>query len=346
MVSSGWERTALFGNAICTMLGYEEELVGQHVAKIFPKEQIFEDTRLAKFIKDGSVRNYDETFLTKKGEQISVSFSGSVMRDHDGNLEGFLGIARDMREIRWFIRKLEDKAQELEKSNEDLKKATVQLIQSEKLSALGELTAGVTHELNQPLNGIKIISQSILRDIEKNQLEEEDIGDDLTEIVGQVNKMAEIIDHMRIYTRQTEGDSEEMVDINKVIEGPLKLLNQQLKNHNIDLVMELTPDLPKIMGDPIRLEQVFMNLINNARNALESCGRENKRIEIRSYKTDNQGSATGNHAVAVEVMDNGDGVPEHLREKIFQPFFTTRESGKGTGLGLSVSSKIIEEHRG
>ena len=244
------------------------------------------------------------------------------------------------------IKELQKTNKELENSSQELKQTTLQLVQSEKMSALGELTAGVAHELNQPLNGIKIISQSILRDMEKNRFEEKDVGDDLNEIVSQVNKMAEIIDHMRIYSRNTAGSSKEMIDLNSVIEGPFKLLDQQLKTHNIEVVRELAPDLPKVMGDPIRLEQVFMNLITNARNAVESCGRENKRIEVRTYKTDNQGSATGNHAVAVEVKDNGEGVPEDLREKIFQPFFTTREPGKGTGLGLSVSSKIIEEHKG
>ncbi|MFH1293740.1 MAG: response regulator [Pseudomonadota bacterium] len=244
------------------------------------------------------------------------------------------------------ISELQKKNEELERANQELEETTVQLVQTEKLSAIGELMAGVTHELNQPLNGIKIISQSMLRDIEKNRFEEEDVGNDLNDIVNQVNKMAEIIDHMRIYSRHTEGMPNGMIDVNTVIEGPFKLLDQQLKNHNIEVVRELAPDLPKLMGDPIRLEQVFMNLIINARNALESCGRENKRIEVRTYKTDNQGSAAGINAVAVEVKDNGEGVPEDLREKIFQPFFTTREPGKGTGLGLSVSSKIIEEHKG
>ena len=215
----------------------------------------------------------------------------------------------------------------------------MQLVQSEKLSALGELTAGVAHELNQPLNGIKIISQSLLRDIEKNRFKEKNVGDDLTEIVDQVNKMSEIIDHMRIYSRNTEGGQETMIDVNTVMEGPFKLLDQQLKNHNIDVVRELTPDLPQLMGDKVRLEQVFMNLIINARDAVKSCGREKKRIEVRTFRTDN-------HSVAIEVKDNGEGIPEELREKIFEPFFTTKEPGKGTGLGLSVLNTIIDEHKG
>jgi len=260
---------------------------------------------------------------------------------------GLVGIARDITERKKMeedrarlIKKLQKTNKELEKSNQELKEITVQLIQSEKMSALGELTAGVAHELNQPLNGIKIISQSILRDMEKDRFEEDKLGEELTEIVHQVNKMAEIIDHMRVFTRKSEGMPEEMIDLNTVIEGPFKLLNQQLKDHNIEVIMELTPDLPKVAGDPIRLEQVFMNLITNARIAVDSGGKENKRIEIRAYKVDNR------KEVAAEVKDNGGGIPEDLRDKIFQPFFTTTDPGKGTGLGLSVSGKIVEEHRG
>ena len=235
---------------------------------------------------------------------------------------------------------------ELEKAHRELKESTTQLMQAEKLNALGELTASVTHELNQPLTGITIISQSLLEDIENNKLEEEELRDEMKAIVDEASKMAEIIDHMGIYSRNTEDVHEEMIDINTVLEGPFKLLNQQLKIHKIEILKELTPDLPVVVGDQIRLGQVFMNLITNARHAVDSCGRENKRIEIRSYKTDSHGLAPDNPALVVEVKDNGEGIPEDIREKIFDSFFTTKESGKGTGLGLSVSSKIIEEHKG
>jgi len=255
-----------------------------------------------------------------------------MMRNRDGSPGGIVYTVRDVRESRL--------VKELENSNRELKDATLQLVQAEKLTALGELTAGVAHELNQPLNGIKIISQSVLRDIEKNRFEQENIGKDMSDIVDLVNRMAEIIDHMRVFTRHTEGMPEEMIDVNTVVEGPLKLMGQQLKNHNIDLMMELAPDLPKFKGDSIRLEQVIMNLITNARGAVESCGREKMKIEIRTYQNNSQ------QEVVAEVKDNGGGIPDDIREKIFQPFFTTKEPGKGTGLGLSVSSKIIEEHKG
>jgi len=326
-------RITTVNKAILNLTEYTEtELIGRPVEMLFDEAPLFNGIEFMKLIEDGTIRDHEMSFQTKSGETIPVLLSSSVMRDPDGNSGGIVIIVRDMRESRL--------VKDLKKANKELKEATLQLIQAEKLSALGELTAGVAHELNQPLNGIKIISQSILRDIEKNRFEEESIGQDMTDIVNLVNRMAEIIDHMRIFTRRTEGMSEEMIDVNTVIDGPFKLLGSQLKNHNIEVVMELAPDLPKVMGDPIRLEQVIMNLITNARGSVDSSGQKNKRIEIRTYQTD------GGQDVAVEVKDNGGGIPENLRGKIFQPFFTTKDPGKGTGLGLSLSNKIVEEHAG
>ncbi len=234
---------------------------------------------------------------------------------------------------------LKEQTSRLETSNQELKNATVQLVQSEKLSALGELTAGVAHELNQPLNGIKIIAQSLLRDIQKDRLEVEELDQELAEVVSQVNKMAEIIDHMRIYSRRTTGSTQEMVDINDIIDGANKFCHQQLAHHNIKVVKQLEPDLPQVLGDPIRLEQVAMNLITNARKALDASGNGRKTITLSTC----QDSA---RHVILEVSDNGVGIPPDKLELIFEPFFTTRAKGEGTGLGLSISNKIIEEHNG
>jgi PAS domain S-box-containing protein len=336
------------------LLGYsEEELMGKPIEMLFGGETDCNDKMFEALVAKVIVKDYDMTLQTKNGETIPVSLSCSMMLDCEHRLAplscpdyrqkkghcedkvtGVVIIVRDMRESRL--------VKELERANRELKDATAQLIQSEKLSALGELTAGVAHELKQPLNGIKIISQSLLKDIERGQFEEEELGEDLQDVVNQVNKMAEIIDHMRIFTRSSEGTVHETIDVNSIVEGAFKFLGQQLKNHNIEVGEDLGSDLPKVDGDPNRLEQVFLNLISNARNAIKGGGKEKMRINIRTY-TDN---TNGGSSVVIEVKDNGSGVPEHIREKIFQPFFTTNAPGNGTGLGLSVSSKIIEEHRG
>ena len=331
------ESQFILGNiAVAHLMGATtpDELIGKTDFDFYPQElaaQYYADEQ--EVIRSGQpMINREEPLVDLvTGRKGWLSTTKVPLRDSNGKITGLVGIGRNITE-----RKRAE--EELRKSNQELKEVTAQLVQSEKLSALGELTAGVAHELNQPLNSIKIICQSILRDIQRNRLEEEDVEQDLTEAVNQVNKMAEIIDHMRVFTRRSEGLLKEMIDINIAIEGPFKLSGQQLKNYNIEVIKELSPDL-LVIGDPIRLEQVFMNLITNARNAVESSGKENKRIEIRTYKNDNR-------QAVVEVKDNGVGIPEDLRERIFQPFFTTQAPGQGTGLGLSVARKIIEEHEG
>ncbi|MBF0317613.1 MAG: hypothetical protein HQL04_05500 [Nitrospirae bacterium] len=249
---------------------------------------------------------------------------------------------------------LEKRASDMERINGELKEATGQLIQSAKLSALGELTAGIAHELNQPLNGIKIVCQSVIKDIQKNRHNPDELETDLTDIVEQVDKMAAIIDHMRIFTRRTEGMNTELIDINTVVEGPFKLLGQQLKINGINVIKNLTPDLPRFRGDMIRLEQVFINLITNAKNAMKNDPKTDqntdektdKTLKVSTYLTDNSDLPSCPVAIVAEVEDNGTGIPESIRDKIFQPFFTTNDPGKGTGLGLSVSKKIIDEHGG
>lgn len=254
------------------------------------------------------------------------------------------GMNKTNEEIRILYKELEKGNIELEKRVEErtreLKESQEQLIQSAKFSALGELTAGVAHELNQPLNVIKIVCQSILRDIQKDRFDKKSAEADLPEIVKHVDKMADIIDHMRVFTRRTTGMPKGVINVNNMIEGVFKIFGQQLKDQNIEIIKELNPSLPNVIGDPVRFEQAILNLITNARNAVESFGKENKRIEIRTYSVD------GHKAMAVEVKDTGGGIPEHIREKIFEPFFTTGRPGKGTGLGLSVAKKIIEEHNG
>jgi signal transduction histidine kinase len=235
---------------------------------------------------------------------------------------------------------MKQRIRKLEHEKWELKKSTAQLIQREKRSALEELLGGVAHELKQPLNIVKIISQSLLKDVRKDRFEKETAEEDLPEIIIQMDKMSEIIDHMRAFTRPTKGTTRHMVDINTIVEDTLKLVGQQLKNHNFEVIKELNHDLPQVFVDAIRIEQVMMNLINNARQVLESCGIEEKRIGIITRK------ASDDKSVVIEVNDNGPGIAEDIKKKVFQSFFTTGESGKRTGLGLSVSSEIIEEHNG
>jgi len=340
-------------------IGEDEDVTRIKITDLYSKEtnRMIVDEIMPCTIRDG-VWKGEYPILSRDGREIPASRVILAHKGPDGKTEVFSTIARDITEQKELIRQLEEKALKLQNANEEIKRGMVQLVQAEKMSALGQLTAGVAHELNQPLNVIKIICQSLLKDMERNQLNTGDLQPDLGDVVGQVDKMAQIIDHMRVYTRRTEGKTAEATDVNTPMEGAFRFLGQQLRNHGIEVLTEFESHLPQILVDPIRIEQVIVNLITNARDALETSGKEYKCIKARTYRvngivgneaesgSNSRSSATAGPFVVMEVSDSGLGIPEHIREKIFDPFFTMKEPGKGTGLGLHVGRKIIEEHGG
>ncbi|CCW36385.1 histidine kinase,HAMP domain-containing protein,histidine kinase [Chthonomonas calidirosea] len=219
----------------------------------------------------------------------------------------------------------------LQQSRNELQETQGQLVQSAKLASLGTLSAGVAHELNQPLAIIRGIAQQIIAD---DSLPEE-IRADLEIIEGQTGRMVKIIRHLRTFCRMGTTDFS-LVDVNEVIRNCFILVGAQLKAHNVEVDLQLSEGLPSVLGDANELEQVFLNLITNARDALED--RANALITIVSKVQNNK--------VVVEFRDNGPGIPDDVRPHIFDPFFTTKEAGKGTGLGLSISHSIIKRHQG
>jgi len=219
-----------------------------------------------------------------------------------------------------------------------------QLIQASKMATLGTMASGIAHEINQPLNVIQVCSDFFVKMMNKGEkIKDDDLYTMAEEIERNVQRAAKTITHMKDFARQSEVKSDHL-DINKPIADVFKILGQQLRVHRIEVELELAEDLPLIIADHNRLEQVFINLVTNARDALDekearSGDREwNKVLKIRSYQEDNH--------VVVTVYDNGTGIPEDIRDKIFEPFFTTKEVGKGTGLGMSISYGIIKDYGG
>lgn len=232
-------------------------------------------------------------------------------------------------------------AEYLHKTYQDLKSTSAQLTQSAKLAAVGELAAGVAHELNQPLMVIRGHAQEM---IEGNSVPE-NIRKDLKLIEKQTGRMMRIIDHLRAFARQSTGAFEQ-VNLNDVIDDSFTLITQQLKNHNIEIIKELDESIPRIWGDHNRLEQIFLNLMTNAKDAMEEKGKgvlSVKTQPIIDMTGDKNGKVTG---VLVLFSDTGAGIRDNIMDKIFDPFFTTKEVGKGTGLGLSISYSILKDHGG
>ncbi|MEW6260178.1 MAG: PAS domain S-box protein [Thermodesulfobacteriota bacterium] len=222
--------------------------------------------------------------------------------------------------------------------------AEQQIIQASKMATLGEMATGVAHELNQPLSVIKTASSFFIRKIEKNEPIPDAILQTLAkEIDSHVDRAARIISHMRQFGRKTEVRLEK-VNLNDVVKKSFEMFSQQLRARGIDVEWHLTEMTPWIWADAARLEQVFINLLINARDAIEERMEKTanpsitKRIQLKTQVL--------SRTVAASVSDTGCGIPPDILDKIFEPFFTTKQVGKGTGLGLSISYGIVRECNG
>jgi PAS domain S-box-containing protein len=208
----------------------------------------------------------------------------------------------------------------------------------DRLTALGIMAAGIAHELNQPLNHIRMTADSLLMSEEKNwKLTSEDIDKGLQVISRQVVRMSQIIQNIRNFSSKDRGQITDDMDIqiNNAVENVLCMIGRQIEAHGIHLHKTLNLSLPSICMNQNRLEQVILNLVVNARQALERCNKREKNLFIRT--------GTILDRVFIEVADNAFGIPEDLKQKIFEPFFTTKEADEGTGLGLSIVQSIMVE---
>jgi signal transduction histidine kinase len=222
-------------------------------------------------------------------------------------------------------------AESMRKINAELKSVQNELVHSAKLASLGTLSTGVAHELNQPLAVIRGMVQQLLGEPDLDS----DKREDLTLIEGQTSRMMKIIQHLRSFAR-AGNDERKDVDVNQVIQDCFILVGTQLKSNGIRVELDLTPDAPVILGDGNELEQVLLNLVTNARDAMEGGPDPCLHISTRLHDGECQ----------IVCRDNGPGIPDEIASQVFDPFFTTKDPGKGTGLGLSISHSIIRKHHG
>jgi histidine kinase len=209
------------------------------------------------------------------------------------------------------------------------------------MKTLGEMSAGMAHELNQPLNAIRMGSEFLEMMVERGTIEQDHLTQVVREISVQVDRASEIINTLREFCRK--GDlHRERLDLNKSIRSVLRLVDRQLVLQNIDVRLDLDESIRPILAQNNRFQQVMFNLLLNARDAIvkkqESDPDGERRISIRTYG--------GNGQVAVAVADTGTGIPDADRDKIFEPFYTTKQTGQGMGLGLSISYGIVKDFGG
>ena len=370
--------------AACKLVGYEEGgLIGQGFDKLVAWGGATEELGIEFIKKNPSIYNVEGLFSGRSGKAIPVLFSASPMRDAQNNVQAFVCVVQDISERKLKENALRQAHQELaerektlrqmfhqlDSAHEELKRTQNQLVQSEKLASIGQLAAGVAHEINNPIGFIGSNLEMLTRYVsdyirvltmakqltksalQGDSLQTKAIAEEMTRLEKEtnldyiINDANDLLEHnrkgidrihrivmdLRTFAREDKDEMEE-VKIDEVIESILNIVHNELK-YKAKLEKNYD-DTPPVRCNPRRLGQVFLNLTVNALQAIEGSGT----IGIKTYK---QGEF-----VCVDVRDTGKGIPEENLSKIFDPFFTTKPVGQGTGLGLSVSYEIVKKHGG
>jgi PAS domain S-box-containing protein len=267
-------------------------------------------TLLEEVARKGFVKDRECTLRDKDGRELQVLFSSTARTGEPGHFIGYDGIIKDVTAR---------------------KNVERQLLQADKLTSLGQLSAGVAHEINNPLGLILGYTQLLIR--QKPEGSEE--YNDLKTIEKHARSCKSIVEAMLSFARRTET-KRAAIDINQAVRGVISVIKHQFVLDNVQIEAALDETIPCFVGGEEQLRQVFMNLVMNARQAIENSGRINVSTAFVSEQNE----------VRVMVQDTGTGIPPEIIDKIFDPFFTTKPVGQGTGLGLSVSYGIVKEHKG
>ncbi len=241
-------------------------------------------------------------------------------------------ISRYRQHMEYFTHSLEE---EVKKKTEDIMKAQEELLNAEKLASLGRMAAGVAHELNSPLTGVVTFAHLLK---ERTHPADKQAHEDLEMIIEQATRCSKIIKGLLGFARRT-GPEIAAVNMNDLVDSTVSMVINQARFHNIKFDMRLAPYLPLLTADPNQLQQVFLNLIINAADAMNDKGTITIATRVNKDNEDRD-------ILEIEFADTGPGIPEAHMGKVFEPFFTTKPVGKGTGLGLSVSYGIIKRHGG
>jgi len=311
--------------ATLDLLGYkEEELIGKPVGMIFAEEEVkpFFTGTLEELARRGVLRNYELTYVTKSGQRIPMSFNASVMRDEKGEILGLVAGAKDVSKI---------------------KETEEQLRQAQKMEAVGQLAGGVAHDFNNILTAIQGYIDLALLNVQGD----ERLYQDLNQIRKAGVRAANLTRQLLLFSRRQPMEMTPL-DLNGVIQDLGKMLDR-LIGEDISLRTALAPELRTVKGDPGSIEQVIMNLVVNARDAMPDGGKifvgtENVAVDEEYCKTYRY--ARPGEFVCLSVRDTGVGMDQTIINRIFEPFFTTKGHGKGTGMGLSVVYGIVKEHEG
>lgn len=218
------------------------------------------------------------------------------------------------------------------------------LIQSDKLKSIGVLSSGIAHEINQPLAAIALVIDYLLMKKRNGSLDMTLVGEKLNDMIQYIERMRGIIDEVRTFSREQGNERlDERFSVNDAVQGVLQLVTAQYRVHDIRLKVRLSSDTPPVRGNRYKIEQVILNILSNARDAVEE-----RALSKPGFHPKNITIMTGirNGAAAISVIDNGSGMSEDVKKNMFTPFFTTKEPGRGTGLGMSISFGLVKAMNG
>jgi len=311
----------IFNDAACEISGYDvDEIIGRRsIREIYPGDGAVNVMRMLRsddFGVKGTLRSFQIDIRKKTGEMIPISLSAAIVYDGDKEV-ATLGFFHDLRETL--------------KIEAELEKTQIQLLQAEKMSSLGELAAGVAHQLNNPLGGITLFTQLVLDDYDLPEAAKKD----MKRIINDAQRCSNIVKELLKFSRQTTNEMYPQ-DINLALTETLFLVENQTLFQNISIEKDFQNDLPLVSVDIQKIKHVFINIVLNAADAMEGKGVLSLSTRIGSSKD----------RVFIKISDTGTGIAKHHLLKIFDPFFTTKEQGKGTGLGLSMAYRIVEDHGG
>ena len=306
----------------------KREVMGQDLVANFIADdyKVSVEEVLAKALNGEETANYEFPLFTQSGARVDVLLNSTTRRDASGIIAGVVGVGQNITELNK-VRVEQEK---------ERKEASAQIIHASKLATLGEMATSVAHELNQPLNVIRMAAGNSRRRMAKGTADTDYLTDKLERIEGQTARAAAIIEHMRMFGRKAK-EHPEAVDPRAVVTNALDLMGEQLRLAGIEIVTDFLEDCPFVLGHPIQMEQVILNLLTNASDAM--AGRPGAaRITLGVFE--DEGS------VRITSEDTGGGIREDVISRIFEPFYTTKDMGKGTGLGLSVSYGIVRDMDG
>ncbi len=308
------------------VLGYrEDEIIGKNWFDLCVPEEVREERKktFAKVMsgEQEEPEDYENFIVTKSGEQRIIAWHNTTLIDEAGHIFGTLSSGEDITKR---------------------KQTEEELIQSEKMVSLGQLAASVVHEVNNPLAGIMVYVKLLQRKFKENKIQESSTEQQLQKMDKELERTTRIIRNLLTFSRQSES-SMSAVDINKAIEAALLLVRNQINLENIRLEKNFDPQLPQVLADFDKIQQVLINIILNAIQAMPEGG--GLKIST-SVAPDVILGEMKKKTVRIDIRDSGIGIPKANLKKLFTPFFTTKEKGKGVGLGLSVVHGIIGKHKG